>query len=93
MLPSKSKVLIPLFLAAACIGAQAQTTGRGRIREAVDETRRVRLAGQVHPLAQSQYDRGAAPAGLAMDHMLLLLKRSPEQQDALAKLLEDLHDA
>ena len=39
-----------------------------------------------------QYDRGAAPADLRMDRMLLVLKRSPEQETALLKLLDDQQD-
>jgi Pro-kumamolisin, activation domain len=58
-----------------------------QIRQAVDETKRTVLSGNTHPLARSEFDRGAAPASLAMDHMQLVLKRSPEQEKALETLL------
>ena len=60
--------------------------------EPVDNARRVRLVGNVHPLARAEFDRGAAPPDLAMNRMLLVLKRSPEQQAALNRLLDDQQD-
>ena len=58
-----------------------------QIRQAIDETKRTVLSGNRHPLARSEFDRGAAPASLAMDRMQLVLKRSPEQEKALETLL------
>jgi hypothetical protein len=86
-------VLSSLLLFLAPTQASAQTvSGVPRITQAVDESRRVTLKGNTHPLALAQFDAGAAPADLPMDRMLLVLKRSPEQQLALVKLLDDLHD-
>ena len=62
------------------------------ITQALDDAQRVPLKGNVHPLARTEFDRGAAPADLAMDRMLLVLKRSPEQDAALTKLLDDQQD-
>ena len=55
----------------------------------VDETRLAVLTGNTHPLAQPQFDRGLAAGSLPLDHMLLVLKRSPDQEAALAKLLAE----
>jgi hypothetical protein len=63
-----------------------------RITQAVDESQRVRLKGNTHPLARPQYDRGAAPADLPLNRMLLVLKRSPEQESALRQLLDEQQD-
>lgn len=63
-----------------------------RVNEPVDDSRRIVLKGSVHPMARSQYDVGAAPSDLPMERMLLVLKRSPEQQAALSKLLDDQQD-
>jgi len=67
----------------------AQTTSPpARITQAVDEANLVTLRGNIHPLARPEYDQGAAPDDLPMERMLLLLQRSPEQEAALRKLLE-----
>jgi len=62
------------------------------ITQPVDESKLTTLAGNIHPLAKPQYDQGAAPASLALDHMLLVLKRSPAQQAALETLLAQQQD-
>ncbi|HVP51581.1 MAG TPA: Ig-like domain repeat protein [Terriglobales bacterium] len=68
----------------------AQSTAiQPRITQAVDEQKLVRLAGNTHPLAQSQYDRGIAPDSLPAQRMLLVLQRGPDQEAALRRLLED----
>lgn len=63
-----------------------------RLVEPVNNAKRTRLAGNVHPLARAEFDRGAASPDLPMDRMLLVLKRSPEQQTELQKLLDDQQD-
>jgi hypothetical protein len=55
----------------------------------VDEANLVTLRGNTHPLARPEYDQGAAPDDLPMERMLLLLQRSPEQEAALRKLLDE----
>ncbi|MGH9612533.1 MAG: protease pro-enzyme activation domain-containing protein, partial [Bryobacteraceae bacterium] len=59
-----------------------------RITQAVNENRLVVLKDNTHPLARAEFDRGAARVDLPMDRMLLVLKRSPEQDAALKDLLE-----
>lgn len=63
-----------------------------RIVQAVDENHRVTLKGNTHPLARPQFDIGGAPPDLPMQRMLLVLKRSPEQQTALKRLLDAQQD-
>jgi len=62
------------------------------ITQAIDETQLTRLKGNTHPLARPVFDLGMAPASLPMERMLLVLKRSPEQESALRKLLDDQQD-
>jgi len=50
------------------------------------------LPGNVHPRAQAQYDQGPADASRSISPMTLVLKRSGEQQAALARLLQDQQD-
>ncbi len=70
--------------------AQAQTGSvRQLITETINDSQVVTLTGNTHPLAQRDFDQGAAPTDLPMQRMLLVLKRSPEQEAALEKLLEE----
>jgi len=63
-----------------------------RIAQAVDETNLTTLRGNTHPLARTLYDRGVAPASIPLDRILLVLKRSPEQDAALVQLLDEQQD-
>jgi subtilase family serine protease len=69
--------------------AHAQATPR--ITGPVNESALVSLPGGVHPWARAQFDRGAAPANLS-GHMLMVLKRSPEQETALQSFLNSQQD-
>lgn len=62
------------------------------ISEAIDESQLTTLKGNTHPLARPEFDLGTAPASLPMQRMLLVLKRSPQQESALQKLLDDQQD-
>lgn len=73
-------------------GAPAQAAPPARITQAIDEKNLVVLKGNVHPLARPEYDQGAASDGLQLHRMLLLLQRSPDQETALEKLLDDQQD-
>jgi hypothetical protein len=62
------------------------------ITQAVDESQLTTLKGNTHPLARPQFDLGTAPSDLPMARMLLVLKRSAEQESAVRKLLDDQQD-
>jgi Pro-kumamolisin, activation domain/Bacterial Ig-like domain (group 3) len=62
------------------------------ITQPLDESRLTTLKGNTHPLARPLFDLGTAPASLPMERMLLVLKRSPEQEAAVRKLLDDQQD-
>src|ERR1700733_6141744 len=63
-----------------------------RIVAAVDETKMVTLTGSTHRLALPQYDQGAVEDSMPMEHMLLQLRRSPEQEAALKHTIDELQD-
>ena len=65
---------------------------RSRITQSIDEDRLQRLARNTHPLARSEFESGAAPADLALEHMQLVLTASLERQQALVSFLESVHD-
>jgi hypothetical protein len=88
-----------MFAAVFCTTMSAQDVASrvlpfvpSRVTEHVDETRRVTLLGNTHPLARAAYDRGLVEAGLPMDRIVMVLKRSPEQQAALDAFDERLYD-
>ena len=62
------------------------------ITQPVDESQLTILKGNTHPLARPQFDLGTAPATLPMQRMLLVLKRSPQQESALRRLLDNQQD-
>ncbi len=71
------------------VTANANTRIPSRITHAIDEKQLTRLAGNVHPLANARYDQGAVVDSQPMNRMLLVLKRSTDQEAALRQLLED----
>ena len=65
---------------------------RPLITNALEESRLATLKGNIHPLARPEFDLGTADGSLPMKRMLLVLKRSDEQETALRKLLDDQQD-
>jgi Pro-kumamolisin, activation domain/Bacterial Ig-like domain (group 3) len=80
------------FVLPRSFASAQQLTVPSRILEPVNETKLTILKGNTHRLARPQFDRGSAPSDLPMDRMLLVLKRSPEQEAGLQKLLDDQQD-
>jgi subtilase family serine protease len=92
-------ILLTLLFAAPSFAQQSSAQQlapsaalRPLITQPVDESQLTVLQGNTHPLARPQLDLGTAPATLPMQRMLLVLKRSPEQESALKKLLDDQQD-
>ncbi len=79
--------LIVLSIAVLSLGASAQAVPQDRIVQLVDDSVLTKLKGNVHPLARAEYDLGPAPTSLPMNHMELLLQRSPAQEAALEAFL------
>jgi hypothetical protein len=69
--------------------AAEQAVSPARITQTLDESDLVTLKGNVHPLARPEFDQGAVSDGLQLHRMLLLLQRSPDQEAALQKLLDE----
>src|SRR6266852_8876999 len=81
-----------IFVFSSLQAAQTKPAA-ARITQAIDEKNLVQLRGNVHPLARAEFDQGAAPADLPMQRMLLVLKRSAEQQSALQQFTIDQYNA
>src|SRR5580693_7652342 len=85
--------LIILISCSANISAQtaaatAPVNNVARVTQAVNESSRVTLKGNTHPMANAKNESGVAPDSLPMERMLLVLKRSPDQQAALKTFME-----
>jgi Pro-kumamolisin, activation domain len=89
-----ASILIATFLFnLPCATAQVESglRSRPRIIHPINETIRVSLSGNVRPEASREHDRGRVVDALSMEHMLLQLKRSPEQEKALQQFIDELH--
>ena len=90
-LPRLFLLLCCLFLIPLAAWPQAASP-QSRIVDRVNDSALVTLRGNTHPLAQPQFDQGAAPPDLPMARMLLVLKRSAAQESALQSLLDNQQD-
>ena len=87
----KSVLVVAVCLLGAARGT-AQTHGVQRITQKIDEKNLVALKGNTHPLARAEFDQGLAPDSLPMNRMMLLLKRSPDQEASLEQLIDQQQD-
>ncbi len=55
----------------------------------VNESQRITLTHTVNPLANAANDRGAAPDGMQLGRLQLVLQRSPAQETALHQLIAE----
>lgn len=86
------KILFSLALLAGSAVLFAPTHASARPSRVIDDNETVILRGNVHPSARAEFDRGAAPASLAMERMILSLRRDPQKQAGLDRYLVELHD-
>lgn len=89
---NKLLLAFALFSLVALQTSSQATFSQPRITAAVDNTKLTVLRGNTYPLARPQYDQGRAPASLPMQHMLLVLKRSPAQEAALESFMAEQMD-
>ncbi len=63
-----------------------------RIVEAIDDNRLAILAGNTHPRARVEFDRGRVSPALPAGDLFLILRRSPEAQAAFDSLVAEQYD-
>jgi subtilase family serine protease len=73
--------------------AQAESGRPVLITQNLDEAQLTTLQGNTRPEATKQNDRGLVADNVLMEHMLLQLKRSPEQEQELRQLIAELTDS
>jgi hypothetical protein len=83
------RVLPVLCLATSALHGQAR---RPLITERIDTARLHRLAGNTRPEANAANDADAVRTDFALDHMLLLMRRSADAETAVEKQIADLHN-
>src|SRR5216683_2519110 len=90
---SFSLVVLAILFAEPTVRAQVESGlhARPRITQSTNEMDRVALTGNTHPEASLANDRGPVANNFPMEHMLLQLKRSPEQEKALQQFIDELH--
>jgi subtilase family serine protease len=66
--------------------------GPGIIQGTIQDDRRARMTGNVHPLAKVENDVGPVDSAEALAPVTLNFRQSPEQQAALDKLLLEQRD-
>jgi hypothetical protein len=62
------------------------------ITEGVDEAKLITLLGNTRPEVKAENDRGRLADSFPLEHMMLLLRRSSGQEQALEQLIDRLHD-
>jgi hypothetical protein len=82
------------FVLAPLAGAQTSVavSKRSLIVSAISDANVVRLFGNTRPEANDANDRGKVADSLPMQHLTLQLRRSPEQEQALTRFIDQLHD-
>src|SRR5260370_302949 len=92
-LGSFALVVLAFSFAAPTVNAQVESGlhARPRTTQSINEMDRVALGGNTHPEARLANDRGAVANDFSLGHMLLQLKRSPEQEKALQQFIDELH--
>jgi Pro-kumamolisin, activation domain/Bacterial Ig-like domain (group 3) len=86
------KLILGLLLLIILNASSSLAQAPGRVLEPIDNSKRITLLGNVHPFARTEFDRGAVADSQPMTRILLLLKRSGEQEAALQTYLEQQQD-
>src|SRR5450631_3957793 len=73
-------------------GGWVMPVAQSRVIGPVEESRMVKLVGNTHPMARPAFDRGLVNPGKLLQRMVLVLKRSPEQEAALAAFNQRQYD-
>src|SRR5438445_1294166 len=72
--------------------AKSQVTHQRLIKQPIDETKKIAIVGSVPTQANAKNDRGRVNDDFPLAHMLLVLKRSQEQEVALKQFMDEQKD-
>jgi Pro-kumamolisin, activation domain/MBG domain (YGX type) len=82
--------LLSALVTSGSLAAYAQSSPR--ITQAIDQRAYVTLSGNTRPEANTLNVRGPLAASYPVDHILLFLQRSPEQEAAVDQFITSLND-
>jgi hypothetical protein len=85
-------LLLSTTFSFAANGSLADCRSSVAVTTKVDENMLTPLAGNVHPLARTEFDRGKVSDSMLLEHIIMLLKRSPEQELALETRIDQMHN-
>jgi subtilase family serine protease len=99
-MPVRRRAALIVAIACLALSGSLRTPAAGAdpaeprrlVTQRVDEARRTVLAGNTHPAAIAANDQGALADSTAVEHMMVLLRRSPEQEQQLRQQIDLLHD-
>jgi len=77
---------------AATSSAGCTPLANNRVTSVVDDGVLTPLSSNVHPLARAEFDQGRVSDSLPLQHIVMLLKRSPEQELALQTRIDQMHN-
>ena len=85
---------LTFFNAVGYAQARARTGQQSRalITQPINEGAVIALRGNTRPEANALNDRGAVADDFQMEHLLLQLRRPPEQEQALRQFVDELHN-
>jgi subtilase family serine protease len=90
-LPAVLLLLVVSILAPLAYSAPLSNPAN-RIVTPVNESDLVQLTGNTHRLALAKFDRGLVADSLRMDHLYVVLSRTPKQEEALDQLAASLQN-
>ena len=82
-------VILGLIVVVGAFNLNSFGLSQRLITQPIDESQRVTLAGNVRFEANAKNDRGKIDDSFYLDHMMLVLQRSPEQEEALTRFMEE----
>jgi subtilase family serine protease len=84
-------IVVPVAVAQTS-AASNTAQRRALVTQSVDATKLRTLSGNTRPEANSQNDQGKVDDSLEMDHMMLQLQRSADQEAAVKAFIDQQHD-
>jgi hypothetical protein len=91
-LPSLAKSDSLPASAARSVNTDCTSMAVTRIAVEPDDAALTTLPGNVHPLARAEFDRGPVADSLPMEHIIMLLQRTPQQEIALQTRIDQMHN-